>query len=53
MYLDPGSASLFIQGVFAVIATVLALFTRSRIWLVAMWSRAVGSIARLVRRRSS
>ena len=52
MYLDPGSASLFIQGLFALFATVLAFFGRTRIWLVSLWSRAVGGVSRMFRRRN-
>lgn len=53
MYLDPGSASLFVQSVFAVIAAVLATFSRSRAWLVAVWSRAASGFSKVLRRRNS
>jgi hypothetical protein len=53
MYLDPGSASLFIQSVFAGLAMVLATFNRSRVWIVAVWSRAVAGVGRMLRRRNS
>jgi len=53
MYLDPGTASLFIQSVFAVIATLLATFNRSRLWIAAGWSRAVAGVGRMFRRRNS
>jgi hypothetical protein len=39
MYLDPGSTSLFVQALFAVIATMLATFSRSRAWFTGMWVR--------------
>jgi hypothetical protein len=39
MYLDPGSTSLFVQALFALFATALATFSRSRAWIVAVWTR--------------
>jgi hypothetical protein len=51
MYLDPGSASLFVQSIFAAIAAGLALFGRSRMWFVALWHRTSGSLQKLLRRR--
>ena len=39
MYLDPGSTSLFIQALFAFIATVLTMFSRSRQWIAGLWKR--------------
>lgn len=53
MYLDPGSAGLFIQAIFAVLAAVLGFFSRSRAWVAVLWSRAVGGITRVLRRRNS
>lgn len=51
MYLDPGSASLFIQSLFALLATALAFFSRSRLWLVSLWTRTVSGLNRVLRRR--
>lgn len=53
MYLDPGTGSLFIQALFALFATFLAGFTRSRLWLLALWARAVDGLNRIFRRRNS
>jgi len=44
MYLDPGSTSLFVQGLFAAIATALAMFARSRAWIVGLWHRVVNVV---------
>jgi len=44
MYRHPGSTSLFVQALFAVIATALTMFARSRDWIVALWSRVVRAI---------
>jgi len=50
MYLDPGSTSLFVQALFAAIATMLATFSRSRGWFIAVWSRMTQGLARVRRR---
>jgi hypothetical protein len=50
MYLDPGSTSLFVQALFALIATALATFSRSREWLAGMWSRMTHGVVRSRRR---
>jgi hypothetical protein len=39
MYLDPGSTSLFVQALFALFATMLATFSRSRSWFTGLWLR--------------
>ena len=39
MYLDPGSTSLFVQALFAVFATMLATFSKSRAWFSFLWLR--------------
>ena len=44
MYLDPGSTSLFVQGLFAAIATALAMFAKSRAWIAGLWVRVVQAI---------
>jgi hypothetical protein len=44
MYLDPGSTSLFVQALFAVIATALTMFARSREWIVALWARVLRAV---------
>lgn len=44
MYLDPGSTSLFVQGLFAVIATALTMFARSRQWIAGLWARVTQAI---------
>jgi hypothetical protein len=49
MYLDPGSTSLFVQALFAVLATMLATFSRSRAWFSVLWLRLT-HVARLRRR---
>jgi len=46
MYLDPGSTSLFVQALFAAIATMLATYSKSRAWFSGMWSRLTESRAR-------
>jgi len=46
MYLDPGSTGLFIQGLFAAIATALAMFARTRTWFVGLWHRVVNVVRR-------
>lgn len=51
MYLDPGSTSLFIQSLFALLATVFAFFGRTRLWLVSLWTRTVSGLNRVLRRR--
>jgi hypothetical protein len=50
MYLDPGSSSLLVQGLFALFATVIVMAGRFRVWLVSLWQRVVDS-ARKIRRR--
>jgi hypothetical protein len=50
MYLDPGSTSLFVQALFALFATALATFSRSREWIVAVWARISGGIHKSKRR---
>lgn len=52
MYLDPGSANLIVQSLFAILAVVLAAFRTSRLWIAALWSRAVGWLAKIFRRRT-
>jgi len=39
MYLDPGSTSLFVQALFALVATAFAMFARSRAWFTGLWLR--------------
>jgi len=39
MYLDPGATSLFVQAIFAMVATLLATFGRSRSWFTGLWAR--------------
>jgi hypothetical protein len=39
MYLDPGSTSLIVQALFALFATVIATYGRSRAWLAGLWSQ--------------
>jgi hypothetical protein len=39
MYLDPGATSLFVQAVFAMVATLFATFGRSRSWFTGLWAR--------------
>jgi hypothetical protein len=51
MYLDPGSTSLLIQALFALVAGAIAFFSRARLWIVAMFSKAIASIRGLVGRR--
>jgi hypothetical protein len=53
MYLDPGTGSLFIQALFAALAMFLTAFTRSRLWMLALWARAVDGVRRALRRRNS
>ena len=53
MYLDPGTGSLFIQALFALFATFLAAFGRTRLWLSALWTRTVDGVSRIFRRRNS
>lgn len=50
MYLDPGSTSLFVQALFALIATVLATFARSRHWISGIWARMTHAVTRNRRR---
>jgi hypothetical protein len=50
MYLDPGSAGLFIQALFAFFAMIFATFGRARTWLVAVLSKAVAGIRGLTSR---
>jgi hypothetical protein len=49
MYLDPGTTSLFVQALFAVLATMLATFSKSRAWFSVLWVR-LAHVARLRRR---
>ena len=49
MYLDPGSTSLFVQALFAVLATMLATFSKSRAWFTGVWFRLT-QVTRLRRR---
>jgi len=49
MYLDPGSTSLFVQALFAVFATMLATFSKSRAWFSVVWMRLT-QVARIRRR---
>jgi hypothetical protein len=44
MYLDPGSTGLFIQALFALLATVVTLFARSRQWVAGLWARVTRAI---------
>jgi hypothetical protein len=53
MYLDPGTGSLFIQALFALLATFLTLFARTRLWLTSLWRRTVDGISRVIRRGDS
>jgi hypothetical protein len=53
MYLDPGTGSLFIQALFAILATVVTAFSRVRLWLHGMWARAIGGVSRTFRRRKN
>jgi hypothetical protein len=53
MYLDPGSAGLIVQAIFAAFAAALAFFGRSRTWVVSIWSRAVGAFNKIRRRSDS
>jgi hypothetical protein len=46
MYLDPGSTSLFVQALFAVFATALATFSKSRAWFTGMWMRLTHAMIR-------
>jgi len=46
MYLDPGSTSLFVQGLFALLATVFATVGRSRLWLLAQWRRVANAVSK-------
>ena len=50
MYLDPGSTSLFVQALFAAIATMLTMFFKSRAWFVGMWMRLTENVTRFRRR---
>jgi hypothetical protein len=50
MYLDPGSTSLLVQALFALFATVLATFSRSRVWLSIVWSRLTHVLIKSKRR---
>ncbi|HEV7609198.1 MAG TPA: hypothetical protein VGO61_17790 [Steroidobacteraceae bacterium] len=50
MYLDPGSTSLLIQALFALFATVIATYGRSREWLVGLWSQVTRSVIKSRRR---
>jgi hypothetical protein len=53
VYLDPGSAGLFVQAIFATIATVIAVFGRSRAWIAFAWQRITDGISRYLRRSDS
>jgi hypothetical protein len=53
MYLDPGSTSLFVQALFALIATVVATFSRSRHWIAGLWARMTHGVARNRRRKDT
>ncbi len=53
MYLDPGTASLVIQTLFAFFAAVLAGFRTSRMWIASLWRRAMERVTRRFRRRDS
>jgi hypothetical protein len=44
MYLDPGSTSLFVQALFALLATLLTVFARSRQWIAGLWTRVAQAI---------
>ncbi|HTU64305.1 MAG TPA: hypothetical protein VMF52_00015 [Steroidobacteraceae bacterium] len=44
MYLDPGSTGLFVQALFALFATVLTMFARSRAWIAGLWARVTQAI---------
>jgi hypothetical protein len=50
MYLDPGSTSLIIQALFALFATIIATFGRSRAWLSGLWSQVTHSLSKSRRR---
>jgi hypothetical protein len=50
MYLDPGSTSLFVQALFALFATVLASFSRSREWIGAVWTKVTNGLHKSKRR---
>ncbi|MEO8016197.1 MAG: hypothetical protein ABI769_00140 [Pseudomonadota bacterium] len=44
MYLDPGSTSLLVQALFALFATVITTYGRSRAWLAGVWSYVTRSV---------
>ena len=46
MYLDPGSTSLLVQALFAAFATFVAMYGRTRNWLVGLWARVTRSVHR-------
>ena len=50
MYLDPGSTSLLVQALFALFATALATFSRSRAWIVAIWTHVTSGFHKGKRR---
>jgi hypothetical protein len=50
MYLDPGTSSLFIQAIFALMATIFATFGRCRAWLSKVWTRASEGLSSYWRR---
>jgi hypothetical protein len=53
MYLDPGSAGLIVQAIFAAFAAALAFFGRSRTWVMSVWFHAVGAVSKIWRRSDS
>ncbi|MEO8062359.1 MAG: hypothetical protein ABI821_06395 [Pseudomonadota bacterium] len=50
MYLDPGSAGLLVQALFATIAAAFALFRRTRMFAAYYFSRLVSGLRNLWRR---
>ena len=42
MYLDAGTTSLFIQAIFTLFATALAMLSRPRMWVASIWTRITG-----------
>jgi len=50
MYLDPGSAGLLVQAVFAAIAATFAFFRRAREYVALVFSQLTTRLRNLLRR---
>jgi len=50
MYLDPGTAGLLVQALFAAIAATLAFFRSARQYVALLFSRLMGRVRSLWRR---